>query len=264
LTELTKTLRLRVFAGPNGSGKSTVIHSVRQHQANGYPIDFGVYVNADDIAKQLRQGTFSFQQFGISHYPSEDFLEAANRSGLLSKYVGMEDLKNAIRFEGDKIILVIQELCEQVAQIVAECLRTRLLADRQKFSFETVFSHRSKIEFIQQCAAAGYKVYLYFVGTSSPDINKFRVQSRVNQGGHAVPEKDIVNRYYRSMDLLWEAAQNCYQVFFFDNSSEGKESLLFAHFKVVDGKKDWTIKEKDLIPDWFKKYYAGKTKPRTI
>jgi predicted ABC-type ATPase len=48
--------RLRIFAGPNGSGKSTIIHSIRQFKkSNGTPIDFGVYINADDIAAQLRK-----------------------------------------------------------------------------------------------------------------------------------------------------------------------------------------------------------------
>jgi predicted ABC-type ATPase len=39
--------RLRVFAGPNGSGKSTIPEILR-------PEWIGVYVNADEIEKQLR------------------------------------------------------------------------------------------------------------------------------------------------------------------------------------------------------------------
>ena len=40
-------LNLTVVAGPNGSGKSTLIRYL-QHQR----IDFGTYINADDIAKE--------------------------------------------------------------------------------------------------------------------------------------------------------------------------------------------------------------------
>lgn len=48
-------LRLRVFAGPNGSGKTTVINSIRNLIVNDQPIDFGHYINADDIAVQLKK-----------------------------------------------------------------------------------------------------------------------------------------------------------------------------------------------------------------
>jgi ABC-type cobalamin/Fe3+-siderophores transport system ATPase subunit len=49
----SQELRLRVFAGPNGSGKSTIIKSVKNTGVNGHPIDFGYYINADDIYRGL-------------------------------------------------------------------------------------------------------------------------------------------------------------------------------------------------------------------
>ena len=54
-------LRLRVFAGPNGSGKSTVVRSIREAKVDGKPIDFGIYINADDIALALKTDLFSFK-----------------------------------------------------------------------------------------------------------------------------------------------------------------------------------------------------------
>ena len=55
---------------------------------------------------------------------------------------------------------------------------------------------------MQQAVAAGYKVYLYFISTESPEINKFRVEARKAKKGHDVPEDKIVSRYYGSLDLL--------------------------------------------------------------
>ena len=52
--------RFRIFAGPNGSGKSTIINNVRETIVSGYPIDFGLYVNADEIALCLAGGVFTF------------------------------------------------------------------------------------------------------------------------------------------------------------------------------------------------------------
>ena len=47
---------MRVFAGPNGSGKSTIINAVRNVKVGNQLVDFGIYVNADDIAAELRSG----------------------------------------------------------------------------------------------------------------------------------------------------------------------------------------------------------------
>jgi len=47
-------LKLRVFAGPNGSGKSTVINFIRSYKVNDKHVEFGYYINADDIAKALK------------------------------------------------------------------------------------------------------------------------------------------------------------------------------------------------------------------
>lgn len=87
----TPQLRLRVFAGPNGSGKSTVIKEIRETRINGKEIDFGVYINADDIAKALVKNTFSFKTYEIE-YTKDDILEFASSSGLISKDFTIETL----------------------------------------------------------------------------------------------------------------------------------------------------------------------------
>jgi predicted ABC-type ATPase len=105
---------------------------------------------------------------------------------------------------------------------------------------------------------AGYKVYLYFVCTESPEINKFRVEARTKKGGHSVPVNKIETRYYRALDLLHDASQLAYQAFFFDNSEEGGNFKMFAHFKLIAGKKAWDDINDDDIPNWFKIYYSEK------
>lgn len=105
-------------------------------------------------------------------------------------------------------------------------------------------------------------MYLYFVSTKSPEINKYRVAVRVKHGGHDVEEKKIVDRYYRSMDLFHEASQYTYQAFFFDNSEDGdgKQSM-FAHFKLNKEKdKVWDTIDQSIVPNWFIKYYSDKNR----
>jgi predicted ABC-type ATPase len=73
-----------------------------------------------------------------------------------------------------------------------------------------------------------------------------------------VPTDKIDSGYFRALDLLHEAAQLAYQAYFFDNSEEGGNFKLFAHFKVIGSKKVWDeINEAD-VPNWFKIYYSQK------
>jgi predicted ABC-type ATPase len=252
-------LRLRVFAGPNGSGKSTVIDYVQAIKVNGRSIDFGYYINADDIAVQLRNKGFKFTQYNLNIKPKE-FITIGLASGLINNQFPKEEFIKSFSLRSNIIHLKNKLSDERLAQLIADFLRKKLLELKKKFSFETVFSHPSKLEIMQEAVAAGYKVYLYFVSTESPEINKFRVEARKAKKGHDVPEDKIVSRYYRSLDLLFDSCQLAYQVFFFDNSLEGRNSVMFAHFKLQKGKKKWDKINKKQVPSWFRKYYSDKVK----
>lgn len=250
---------MRVFAGPNGSGKSTIINSVKQYEVNGVPIDFGIYINADLILQTLLTSPLEFLDFEIE-VEKEDFIETAIESGLVDKSFPEEIFRNSFEITNNQLILSNHRYGDKIAQITADFLRKKLLKMERKFSFETVFSHSSKIEVMKQAAQKGYKVYLYFVSTEDPEINKFRVKEvRVKEGGHDVPEDKIESRYYRSLQLMFEAAQVSYQAFFFDNSRNGEGFRQFAHFKVVKGEKVWDpIDDVETLPFWFIKHYLGK------
>ena len=259
MTNKKQQLRLRVFAGPNGSGKSTVIQYVRNYKVNNVPIDFGYYINADDIASQLRNDLFRFKFFGLS-ITSKEFTKTVIVSGLVNSNFSEQVFSSSYKLRNNTIRLLDENSCERLAQIIADFLRKKLLKEKKRFSFETVFSHSSKLEIMKEAKKNGYKVYLYFVSTESPEINKLRVKSRREQGGHDVPPVLIESRYYRSLDLLYEACQVAYQVYFFDNSLEGEESDMFAHFKIENKKKHWDEIENENVPEWFKFYYSDKIK----
>jgi predicted ABC-type ATPase len=256
-TKTPTQLRLRVFAGPNGSGKSTLIQYVRDYKTGTGPIDFGYYINADELAQSLRTGSFDFSQFDLMT-DAKTFKATAIASGLINKKFTEETFIKVFKLSKNKLELTDSKYVEQLAQILADFLRKQLLIHQKRFSFETVFSHESKLDIMREAKANGYKVYLYFVSTETPEINKARVLSRKAQGGHDVPPDLIESRYYRSLDFLYEACQIAYQVFFFDNSTDGKESNMYAHFKMVNGKKKWDDMKMEDLPRWFIKYYLGK------
>ncbi|MBS1615868.1 MAG: zeta toxin family protein [Bacteroidetes bacterium] len=250
-------LRLRVFAGPNGSGKSSIIQSVRETVVYGKPIDFGYYINADDIARALRTGQFSFTEFDIA-VTKKEILDFAEPSGLLNKDFTIEDLDNSFSLRSGMLRVKDKAQVEKVAQIVARHLREALFAARRRFSFETVFSHESNIDIMRRAAEAGYKVYLYFVATEFPEINQYRVALRVKKGGHHVPPDKVEQRYFRSLDLLYEAAQTAYQAFFFDNSIDDEPYRLVEHFKMSGEERVWDQTDQSTWTNWFKKYYVAK------
>ena len=256
-----ETLRMRVFAGPNGSGKTTIINSIRDFKVRNIPVDFGVYVNADDIAIELRKNTFSFSYYKVQVNES-DFKQVAIKSGLVNTTFTKKAFSDSFLLKNNKIYLKDSKADERLAQIIADFLRKKLLIEKRKFSFETVFSHKGKVEIIKRAKELGYKVYLYFVSTENPKINTYRVKEvRVKQKGHNVPDDKIISRYYRSMDLLYEASQYVYQGFYFDNSKDGEGYKLFAHFKLSkNGKKNWDKINVIDVPIWFHKYYSDRVK----
>lgn len=257
---MSETLRMRVFAGPNGSGKSTVIKYLRELRVDGQPIDFGIYINADDIAVSLEKGSFSFDDYSLQT-DRKAFVNMAMASGLVGDGFDAETFEASFRFRANGIKLLMPQAKERLAQILADFLRKTLLLAGKKFSFETVFSHHSKLDIMKEAVAAGYKVYLYFVSTESADINVYRVSARKKKGGHDVPEDKIRGRYQRSLDLLYDASQLAYQAFYFDNSEDGKTDVpMFAHFKLVSGKKKWDEIDEEQVPEWFVRYYSDKVK----
>lgn len=248
---------MRVFAGPNGSGKSTIIEAVRNHKVSEIPVDFGTYINADDLAKNLLNEDVEFDKYNIET-TEEEFIEISTSSGLISSAFTKSDFLKTFSFSNNRIKLLDREFNERLAQIIADFLRKKLLMSRKKFSFETVFSHPSKIDIMKQAKDAGYKVYLYFVSTEAPEINKYRVKIRTELGGHSVPEDKIEQRYFRSLDLMYDAAQHAYQAYFFDNSKNGENFRLVAHFKMVKGEKVWDSIDESNTPNWFYEYYSNK------
>lgn len=248
-------LRLRVFAGPNGSGKTTIINQVKAAKVNGRPIDFGYYINADDITRELHGAGLRFSPFRIK-VSKPQLLAFADESGLYRDKFTAATFRASFSIKKNVLVLSDKSIADYVGQTAARFLREEMLRLKRKFSFETVFSHESNLDMMRQAQAAGYKVYLYFVSTESAEINKFRVAIRVKKGGHAVPEALIEKRYLRSLNLLYEATTISYQAFFFDNTGEEAEQV--AHFKRQGSDLKWDSGLKGPGCRWFKKFYLDK------
>ena len=204
--------RFRMFAGPNGSGKSTLIEDVKKHYNVGY------FVNADIIEKQLKtQGFINCEEYvptPITQYDWESFqLNAEN------KQIDKKKLQSIVIT--DNILVLNTPIDSYIAASIANFFRQILLCTESTFSFETV-------------------------------INIERIGLRVTKGGHNVLEKKVIERYYRSMELLFEAFMIADRAFIFDTTFSDKYSLLIE-------KKGTEMKIlQDVIPEWTHRYLIEK------
>ena len=235
--------RIRMFAGPNGSGKSTVKEYLLPHH-------IGAYLNADELEQNLKH---SHQLDLMAYHPALkapeliDFLKQKKRpnAGQLLALLKSEP----VLLENGNIQFDVLEIDSYLCARIIDYIRLEFLRLKISFTFETVMSHISKVEFLQEAKRQGFKTYLYYVSTVDPMINIARVKYRVSVGGHPVPEQKIVERYYRSMDLLMQAVDASDRTYLFDNSSNGEKAAFIAEIQSAE-----TLKmnpDAQQLPWWF-------------
>lgn len=124
------------------------------------------------------------------------------------------------------------------AAAVAQSVRDTLVAARESFIFETVFSDPAgeKLEFLRAASEAGFRVVLCSIGLASVEQSIERVAMRVQKGGHDVPDAKLRARYRRSLRNLARAVRVLPDVRVFDNSDLAtpfREIALYAHGRAV-------------------------------
>lgn len=112
--------------------------------------------------------------------------------------------------------------------------RSRCIEERVSLVFETVMSADEKVEFILNAKKQGYFIRLFFISTSHPKINAARIADRVMKGGHDVPIKKIISRYYRSIENCNIVSSIVDRLYVYDNSIDGEKATLL--FRLNDGK----------------------------
>lgn len=212
-----------MIAGPNGSGKSTLAAQLRQ-----CGLDLGEWLNADEIAlAEVERNTASRANLAPSDREAE--------------------LRRLWEFESRRA----QELVRQ--------RRNTAMQRRVNFAFETVMSHPSHIEFLQSAREAGFRTRLFFVCTSTANINVGRVANRVLHGGHDVPIDRIKQRYFRCLNLLPEAIRAADEAMIYDNSDINRPLRLLAlvkdgflrHGQILPSRNTADVDHRD-VPGWWK------------
>ena len=72
---------------------------------------------------------------------------------------------------------------------------TRHSTARNSFAFETTLASRGYLRSIDEWQKAGYRVKLIFLELASAEETIARVEQRLMQGGHRIPE-DVIQRRF--------------------------------------------------------------------
>ncbi len=96
----------------------------------------------------------------------------------------------------------------------------------EDFAFETTLSTRSFVNTIERAKSKGYSITLIFFWIESTELAIKRVQTRVKEGGHNIPNDTIVRRYYGGLKNLFSLYQNiCDLIMIYDNSKSNPELI---------------------------------------
>ena len=138
-------------------------------------------------------------------------------------------------------------LCSDLeAAMEAELLREDCLQKNKSFTFETVLSTRRNLDLLIRAKQAGYYVKAIFVMTSDPEINVFRIKSRVFGGGHDVPADKVRSRYYKSLLNLRELITLSDECRVYDNTTTPQIVFFKDHQgQAVYGNKYWSQESLD-------------------
>jgi predicted ABC-type ATPase len=196
-----------MFAGPNGSGKSTVKSVIE-------PSMLGYYLNPDDIERAVKQdGYFDVRALNLP-ISEPEIIVFFESHPLISRAEEGDFIQSIHLVQEGFIDFADVGFSSYLSAILTDFLRQKLIEAGRSFTFETVMSSADKVKTLQKAHNAGFRNYLYYVATEDPLINISRIKHRVRMGGHNVPDEKVVERYYRSLDLLLNAVRLTNRLYF--------------------------------------------------
>ncbi|HET8736666.1 MAG TPA: zeta toxin family protein [Pricia sp.] len=110
-----------------------------------------------------------------------------------------------------------------------------LINKGQDFAFETTLSTKSYKNLVEDAKRNGYSTTLIFFYLSSQDLAVKRVETRVKEGGHNIPEKVIRRRYENGLKNFFNIFRPIVDEWLFIENS-GEPYKLIAQKKQSDEK----------------------------
>lgn len=118
------------------------------------------------------------------------------------------------------------------------------LENEVDFNYETTLSGNNVMRIIDRAYKQGYKINIYYIAVAK-SVSKARIENRVLQGGHDIPQEDIERRYMKSVNNLNKILDIDYidRLEFIENHSTRYNTLLVKE-------KDNVVYRNKIIPKW--------------
>ena len=145
---MPRAKRLRVFAGPNGSGKSTLYKQISSQFNTGY------FVNSDEIEQDIsKAGFINLNRFGLK-LTQEDLDRFLGRDQSISLLRKAKESGHpiSIAIRENMIVDKSRDTHSYEASLITSFIRYHLLENGISYSFETVMSHPSKLDEIDEAS----------------------------------------------------------------------------------------------------------------
>jgi predicted ABC-type ATPase len=112
------------------------------------------------------------------------------------------------------------------------------IESQSNYAFEATLGGSTIPRLLAEAADAGFEIFVWFVGLSSPEHHIARVRARVARGGHGIPEAKIRERWDTSRRNIIALMPFLTELKLFDNSREGNparetipEPVLLLHWR---------------------------------
>lgn len=149
-----------------------------------------------------------------------------------------------------------QEEANSAAWHQGRRLLERAIEEGKHFAFETTLGGNTILSLLKRAISEGIEVRIWYVGLESAELHIARVRSRVELGGHDIPEAKVRERYARSRANLIELLPNLAELRVFDNTEEGdpQKGQTPAPKLLLDqkGGKIVSLYDLRLVPQWAK------------
>ncbi len=119
------------------------------------------------------------------------------------------------------------------------------IAGKASFIVETTLSGNQPLRLMEKAHDAGYEVELHYTRVGTPELNIKRIEARVADGGHHIPDEDVRRRYHRSLDNLPQAIAIADKTVLYDNSGARYQvvaTLSKDQFGFAEGAPRWAAR----------------------
>lgn len=121
---------------------------------------------------------------------------------LLPDFLHIREFVNADEIARGLSPLNASSVAIEAGRLMLKRLQT-LIEQRKHFAFETTGAGHGHIRTLERCRDTSYEISLAFLYLLSADLAVDRVKLRVSQGGHDVPQADIIRRYHKGIKMFF-------------------------------------------------------------